>query len=559
MTEAVVIAQLGFSAIIATYFFMQIRGQQSKRKTIISDSKKEQIILDEMRRRKLNMPLSELTRPKTFDDIIGQEDGIKALRAAICSKNPQHVIIYGPPGIGKTCAARLILEEAKQNKESPFDENSKFVEMDASSMRFDERSIADPLIGSVHDPIYQGAGAMGVYGIPQPKPGAVSKAHCGVLFLDEIGEMHHLQMNKLLKVLEDRKVLFESAYYSAENQNIPKHIHDIFKNGLPADFRLIGATTRSPEDIPPAIRSRCLEIFFKALDEEEIMDIAYNATANSGGKLNSEAAKLIGQYAQNGREAVNIIQLAYGFVSQECRDVIEKEDIEWVIETGRYSPKPINRISDKPQIGIVNGLAVYGANMGAVIEIEAQAMKARHGKGKVTITGIIENERIDGRGKSYSKKSTAASSVENVLTVLDQVYDLNTEAYNIHVNVGGGMQLDGPSAGSAIAVAIYSAIVGLPIDNKLALTGEISIRGAIKPVGGVLEKATAAMQAGVTRVLVPKDNYSHRLDKLDLKIISVSSIKEVIDLVFADMKPAHYYNSIELPTVEVVYASEQNH
>jgi len=139
MTEAVVISQLGFSAIIATYFFMHIRGQQSKRQTIMSDSKKEQIILDEMRRRKLNMPLSELTRPKTFDDIIGQEDGIKALRAAICSKNPQHVIIYGPPGIGKTCAARLILEEAKQNKESPFDENSKFVEMDASSMRFDER------------------------------------------------------------------------------------------------------------------------------------------------------------------------------------------------------------------------------------------------------------------------------------------------------------------------------------------------------------------------------------------------------------------------------------
>ena len=559
MTEAVVIAQLGFSAIIATYFYMQIRGQQSKRKTIISDSKKEQIILDDMRRRKLNMPLSELTRPKRFDDIIGQEDGVKALRAAICSKNPQHVIIYGPPGIGKTCAARLILEEAKQNKESPFDQDSKFVEMDASSMRFDERSIADPLIGSVHDPIYQGAGAMGVYGIPQPKPGAVTKAHCGVLFLDEIGEMHHLQMNKLLKVLEDRKVLFESAYYSAENQNIPKHIHDIFKNGLPADFRLIGATTRSPEDIPPAIRSRCLEIFFKALDEEEIIDIAYNATANSGGQLSSEAAKLIGQYAQNGREAVNIIQLAYGFVSQECRDTIEKEDIEWVIETGRYSPKPINKISDKPQIGIVNGLAVYGANMGAVIEIEAQAMKARHGKGKITITGIVENERIDGRGKSYSKKSTAASSVENVLTVLDQIYDLNTESYNIHVNVGGGMQLDGPSAGSAIAVTIYSAIVGLPIDNKLALTGEISIRGAIKPVGGVLEKATAAMQAGVTRVLVPKDNYSHRLDKLDLKIICVSSINEVIDLVFAEMEPAHFYDDIKIPTVEVVYASGQSH
>ena len=79
---------------------------------------------------------------------------------------------------------------------------------------------------------------------------------------DEIGELHPVQMNKLLKVLEDRKVFLESAYYNEEDTNTPRHIHDIFQNGLPADFRLIGATTRPPEEIPPAIRSRCMEIFF---------------------------------------------------------------------------------------------------------------------------------------------------------------------------------------------------------------------------------------------------------------------------------------------------------
>lgn len=129
-------------------------------------------------------------------------------------------------------------------------------------MRFDERAIADPLIGSVHDPIYQGAGALGAQGVPQPKPGAVTRAHCGVLFLDEIGELHPMQMNKLLKVLEDRRVYFDSAYYSPDNSAIPPHIHDIFQNGLPADFRLIGATTRNPEEMPPALRSRCVELFF---------------------------------------------------------------------------------------------------------------------------------------------------------------------------------------------------------------------------------------------------------------------------------------------------------
>ena len=66
-------------------------------------------------------------------------------------------------------------------------------------LRFDERGIADPLIGSVHDPIYQGAGALGVAGIPQPKPGAVTKAHGGILFIDEIGEFHPIEMNKLVK------------------------------------------------------------------------------------------------------------------------------------------------------------------------------------------------------------------------------------------------------------------------------------------------------------------------------------------------------------------------
>ena len=83
-------------------------------------------------------------------------------------------------------------------------------------------------------------------------PGRFELADGGTIFLDEIGELHPVQMNKLLKVLEDRKVFFDSAYYSKDNANIPQHIHDIFQNGMPADFRLIGATTRQPEELPAA-------------------------------------------------------------------------------------------------------------------------------------------------------------------------------------------------------------------------------------------------------------------------------------------------------------------
>jgi len=72
--------------------------------------------------------------------------------------------------VGKTAAARLVLEEAKENRVSPFTNRAKFVEVDATIMRFDERNIADPLIGSVHDPIYQGAGVMGTAGVPHTNP-----------------------------------------------------------------------------------------------------------------------------------------------------------------------------------------------------------------------------------------------------------------------------------------------------------------------------------------------------------------------------------------------------
>src|SRR5699024_3207943 len=146
-------------------------------------------------------------------------------------------------------------------------------------------------------------------GIPQPKPGAVTKAHGGILFIDEIGELHPIQINKLLKILEDRKVMLESAYYSPDNTSIPKHIHDIFQNGLPADFRLIAATTRMPQEIPSAIRSRCIEIYFQALLPQQIKQIASTAAQNLGMPLQKDALQLVGQYASNGREAVNMVQI----------------------------------------------------------------------------------------------------------------------------------------------------------------------------------------------------------------------------------------------------------
>lgn len=530
--------QFAFSIIIGIYFLNMLKAQTGSRRSLEQESNRELNKLRRLKQIKLTEPLSEVIRPKTLDEIVGQSQGLKALRAAICSPNPQHVIIYGPPGVGKTAAARVVLEEAKKSPRSPFKSTAKYVEIDATTLRFDDRGIADPLIGTVHDPIYQGAGSYGPAGIPQPKPGAVTKAHGGMLFIDEIGELHPVQMNKLLKVLEDRRVFLESAYYSSSDNNIPPHIHEIFLEGLPADFRLVAATTRTPEEIPPALRSRCVEIFFKPLTNDDIIKIAKNAAANAGVVFAEETFPLIAKYAQNGRDAVSIVQIGSSVAIYEGRYNVEVKDVEWVIEFGQYNPKLEKKVSKGKSVGFVNGLAVCGASFGMLMDIEVSAEK---GTGQLKITGIVENEEFSNKGQKLTKKSSARASVENMLTVLKRYYGIDFSKYDIHINFPGSAPVDGPSAGVAIVCGVYSAIFKKPVDNEIAMTGEISIQGLVRPVGGIVAKVEAAKAAGVKKVIIPKDNYREIFKEMEgMEIVKVSSIAEVFEEVFgiekADVK-----------------------
>ncbi|MET3196296.1 ATP-dependent protease LonB [Bacillus sp. OAE603] len=535
LTTIILLAQLALGTIVALYFIHLLKGQRTTKVSIDRESKKEMEQLRKLKAISLTVPLAERVRPTTFNDIVGQEDGIKALKASLCSANPQHVIIYGPPGIGKTAAARLVLEEAKKNPQTPFKNDAVFIELDATTARFDERGIADPLIGSVHDPIYQGAGAMGQAGVPQPKKGAVTDAHGGILFIDEIGELHPIQMNKMLKVLEDRKVKFESAYYQEENPSIPAHIHEIFKNGLPADFRLVGATTRSPEEIPPAIRSRCLEIFFRELEQDEIQAVAKRSAEKIDLTISEKALELVGRYAKNGREAINLIQLAGGMVLTAGRNELVEEDIQWVVSVSRLSPRLVNKIPEHPTVGLVNGLAVYGANIGALLSIEVSAIPAKEaGKGTITITGIVEEESLGNQGKSVRRKSMAKGSLENVTTILRKI-GVPIEDFTIHINFPSGALTDGPSAGIAMVVGIFSAVNNIPVDNTIALTGEMSIQGEVKPVGGVPEKVKAAVKAGAKKIIIPKENDQSTLHHYEnVEILAVDRIEKVLHEVFKD-------------------------
>ncbi len=524
------LVQIFFAIVIGLYFFNLLRNQQTNKAAVERESRKEMQNLEKLRNISLTEPLSEKTRPSNFKEIVGQEEGLKALRAALCTSNPQHVLLYGPPGIGKTAAARLVLEEAKRTRGTPFGEHSRFIELDATTARFDERGIADPLIGTVHDPIYQGAGAMGMAGIPQPKPGAVTRAHGGILFIDEIGELHPIQINKLLKVLEDRKVFLESSYYNSEDTNIPRHIHEMFQNGLPADFRLIGATTRTPEEMPPAVRSRCLEIFFRGLHPNEVAEIALNAAKRIKTSITDSGVEVVQRYANNGREAVNIVQMAAGITHGEGKSVIDVREVEWVVNSSQLSPRPEKSVPQAPQTGYANGLAVYGPNMGTIVEIEASVIPVNSGRGAVNINGMVEEEELGGGGgRTVKRKSTARGSVDNVISVLSTCLELDLNDYHLHLNFPGGIPLDGGSAGVGIATAIYSALKNEPVDPQVAMTGEISVRGYVRPVGGIVPKLEAAVEAGAAKVIIPEKNWqeSFRQD-YSVEIVPVSHLNEVL-------------------------------
>ena len=517
------VIQLTVTIITGVYFFRQLRKEKTAEPAYRRESPREMEKLRKLREVSLTEPMAERVRPAAFADIVGQEEGIRSLMAILSGANPQHVLIYGPPGVGKTCAARLVLEAAKQSEGTPFLPDAPFVEVDATCMRFDERAIADPLIGSVHDPIYQGAGSLGAQGVPQPRPGAVTKAHGGVLFLDEIGELHPTQMNKLLKVLEDRRVILESAYYDPEDRGVPGHMHDIFERGLPADFRLVGATTRSPNEISPPLRSRCMEVFFRPLTPEEVAAIAAGTAERTGFTLSGDDAAVIGRYASCGREAVNIVQMCAGLAQMEGRKEILPADVSWVVTSGHYPARPSQRADTSSRVGVVHGLAVSGST-GAVMDIEAVVTP---GSGQVHVTGIVDEEELGQEGHRMRRKSTARGSAENVCTILAAM-GFRLDGKDVHINFPGGAPVDGPSAGAAMALVAVSALSGRPVDGSSAVTGEITVHGAIKGVGGVPDKVAAAKAAGLTRVFIPKENDAETLHVDGIEVICVSSLTEVL-------------------------------
>jgi ATP-dependent Lon protease len=483
--------------------------------------------LEALERVRLSQSALEALRPRRLREVVGQSRAVRALLAKLATPYPQHVILYGPPGVGKTTVARLALEEARRLAYTPFANDAPFVEVDGSTLRWDYREVTNPLLGSVHDPIYQGSRRdFADTGVPEPKLGLVTRAHGGVLFIDEIGEMDPLLQAKILKVLEDKRVMFESSYYDPDDPNVPAYIKRLFEQGAPADFVLIGATTREPDEISPTLRSRCTEVFFDPLTQADVEKIVIQAARRLSVALGPAVPRTIATYTVEGRKAVNLLADAYGVALYRRRARrggrvrITDGDVMEVIRTARLAPYTSARASDTPEIGKAFGLGVYHY-LGSIVEVEAAVFPAgQRGRGTVRF-----NETAGAMAKD---------SVFNAISVLRRLQGVDLAHHDVHVNVVGGGLIDGPSLGLAITAALASAAQGRPALQNVALSGEVSIQGRVRGVGGVAEKIYGARQAGIRKVVLPHEN-RHDVpgDVPGMQVVLVQTVEEALPHVLA--------------------------
>jgi len=423
---------------------------------------------------------------------------------------------------------------------------------------------AGALLGDVrHDPFQSG-------GLETPshdrvEAGAIHKSHKGVLFIDEINTLRIESQQHLLTALQEGE-------FSITGQSERSSGAMVKTEPVPCNFVMVCAGNMDAiQGMHPALRSRIKGYGYEVYMKETMDDTPENRrklvrfVAQEVEKdekiphFNSEAvAEIIrearrraqrkGQLTLVLRDLGGLVRVAGDMAIAEGAEITTVEHILKAKKMSRSVEQQVADhylerrkdykmfISEGSEIGRVNGLAVIG-DSGVMLPIMAEVTPAQSKEeGKVIATGRLQE--------------IAQEAVQNVSAIIKKYTGADISSKDVHIQFVGTYEgVEGDSASVSIATAVISALEGIPIDQSLAMTGSLSVRGDVLPVGGVTHKIEAAALAGISKVLIPKTNLGDVLledaykDKIE--IIPVSSIREVLEYSLMGVKKQSFLDKIK--------------
>ena len=438
-----------------------------------------------------------------------------------------------------------LLVKHERNEEVPF--------IDATG------TLAGALLGDVrHDPFQSGAD-LATPAHERVEPGAVHRANKGVLYIDEI-RMLRMEEQQALLVAMQEKALSISGRSERSSGALTK------SEPVPTDFILVASgNLDSIQNMHPALRSRIRGYGYEVYVNTDMPDTERNRrrlvrfiaqevrnemrkdTGKSIPHFDKGAIGLVLKEAQRRsgrrgklslrlRELGGLVRIAGDLASEEKSPMVLGEHIV----RARAIAKPLEQqVADRylerqseyamlvnrgERIGRVNGLAVLGADSelsdysGVVLPVEAMVTPAQGRSGQVIATGGLSD--------------LAKESVTNISAVVKKLTGKDIQDYDLHVQFPGTHNVDGDSASITMATAIISAFEGVPIDQNMAMTGSLSVRGEVLPIGGVSAKIEAAVKSGIERVIIPRSNLQDVLidEKYEsmVEVLPVDSLDEVL-------------------------------
>jgi len=408
---------------------------------------------------------------------------------------------------------------------------------------------AGALLGDVrHDPFQ--SGGMETPSHDRVEPGAIHKANKGVLFVDEINTLDIRSQQKLMTAIQEGE-------FGITGQSERSSGAMVQTEPVPCDFVMVAAgNLDAMENMHPALRSR-----IKGYGYEVYMDDTIESTpemrrkytrfiaqeVDNDGRLphfTREAAEEVileakrrsgrkGHLTLELRDLGGLVRVAGDIARGDNRDATTRDDVIQAKQRSRgieqqLADNYIDRrkdyeltVNDGAVVGRVNGLAVMGEDSGIVLPVMAEVAPSQ-GPGQVIATGKLQE--------------MAEEAVQNVSAIIKKFSDEDITEKDIHIQfVQAGQQgVDGDSASITVATAVISALEDIPVAQDLAMTGSLSVRGDVLPVGGVTHKIEAAAKSGLERVIIPKANEQDVMieDEYEemVEVIPVSHISEVLEV-----------------------------